>query len=103
MTDRDKVCFKCPLPDCREADPACLLGKGKKEELYIPSPSRPMTIQETATQIRCSTDWLRKEIRKFRSGLPASVPRFFMVGNRYRWDPEDVEAWLASRKQGGTV
>ena len=61
----------------------------------------PWGIKETAGRLGCSQDWLRKEIRKLRRGLPASVPKFFRVGNRYLWDPPDVEAWLASRKQGG--
>jgi hypothetical protein len=104
MTERDKICLECPLPDCREADPGCLRKphpeKGGEEKIHLPG---PLDIKETAGRMRCSADWLRKEIRKFKQGLPASVPRFFMVGNRYRWDPPDVEAWLASKKQGGAA
>jgi hypothetical protein len=105
MTDRD-VCCNCPLPDCRESDPGCLLNpkhnpKKGEEKNYPPG---PWGIEDTAARLGCkSTDWLRKEIRKFKQGLPASVPRFFMIGNRYRWEPEDVESWMESNKQGGSI
>lgn len=108
MTDRDKLCLKCSLPDCLPAHPGCLLmpkkknpEKGGEEKIHLPE---PWGLEETAARLGCkSTDWLRKEIRKLKRGQPASIPRFFTVGNRYHWDPPDVEAWLAARKQGGSV
>lgn len=106
---RDMVCLNCPLPDCQEGTPGCLLepgidGKlGQKGDKEIRPPIQPWGIEKTAERIGNSSDWLRKEIRKFRRGLPASFPRFFRVGNRYHWDPPDVEAWLEARKQGGSV
>lgn len=112
MTSRDRdmdLCQKCPLPDCQEGDPGCLRSHQKhkkktdKADEEIRPLCRPWNIKETAERIGNSTDWIRKEIRKLKRGLPSSIPRFFLVGNRYRWDPTDVEAWLSSRKQGGAV
>ncbi len=104
---RELVCLKCPLPDCREGDPGCLLNPkheiGKENNKEIRTPGRPWTIKDTATRIGCSTDWLRKEIRNLKRGRPASLPRFFTVGNRYLWDPMDVETWIVARKQGGAM
>jgi hypothetical protein len=97
--DRDKVCENCPLPDCRESDPGCLLKKGKTEEILI---SSSWGINETATRLGCkSSDWLREEAKKLKRGEKANIPRFFMIGNRYRWDPADVETWLEVNKIGG--
>ncbi|MHB1286516.1 MAG: hypothetical protein ACYCYP_08155 [Leptospirales bacterium] len=105
---RDMICLNCPLPDCLEGTPECLLepkpeSLEKENDKEIRSPLQPWGIEKTAERIGNSTDWIRKEIRKFRRGLPASIPRFFRVGNRYHWDPPDVEAWLEARKQGGAV
>ena len=105
---RDMICHKCPLPDCLEGASGCLLEEKrknleKKNDKELRPPCQPWGIIETAERIGNSTDWIRKEIRKFRRGLPASIPRFFRVGTRYHWDPEDVENWLEARKQGGAV
>lgn len=103
---RDLVCLECPLPDCRPHDPGCLLSPkhnpNKGEEQIHPS-AGPLDIGETASRLKCSTDWLRKEIRKLKNGHVANLPRFFMVGNRYRWEPEDIEFWIQANKKGGSV
>ena len=103
MTDID-LCQKCPLPDCQESDPGCLLKphpeKGGEEKIHLPG---PLDIKETAGRMRCSADWLRKELRKLKNGHVANIPRFFMIGNRFRWELEDVESWIRANKRGGAV
>lgn len=99
---RDMVCQKCPLPDCLPKDPGCLLtpkhNATKKEKILPPG---PWNIEETASRLKCSTDWIRKEIRKIKNGQVANIPRFFMIGNHYRWEEEDIVSWIKDNKQGG--
>lgn len=104
MTGRDKVCLDCLLPDCLPAHPGCLLRpkKSNKEEEKILPPG-PWGIEDTAARLKCSPDWLRKEIRKLKSGHVVNIPRFFMIGNRYRWEEEDVETWIRANKKGGAA
>lgn len=103
---RDMFCLECPLPDCLPQDPGCLLEETKhnankgEEKIHPPG---PWGIEDTAVRLKCSTDWLRKEIRKLKNGHVVNIPRFFMIGNRYRWEPEDVETWIKDNKQGGSA
>jgi hypothetical protein len=76
------------------------LNKGGEEKI---PPSEPLDIGETAARLKCSTDWLRKEIRKLKNGHVVNIPPFFLVGNRYRWEQVDVEGWIRANKKGGAA
>jgi len=95
---RDMVCEKCPLPDCLPHDPGCLLTPK-----HNANKDGPWGIEKTAARLKCSTSWLRKEIRKFKNGHVVNIPRFFMIGNQYRWEEEDIVTWIKDNKQGGAA
>lgn len=57
LTARERLCFDCPLPECNEADPACLYHKAKP----APAGGRPRW------------EWLRLAVARLSVGQVAEV------------------------------
>ncbi|MFT8638712.1 helix-turn-helix transcriptional regulator [Bifidobacterium sp.] len=58
----------------------------------------------------CDSLWSSERAAEFLGIMPSSLrrwrskhegPAFVRVGNKVRYDPEDVRAWVSSRKEGG--
>ena len=83
MTDHDKVCLDCLLPDCRERDPSCLWKpknrKGKIQEEDIPL---PVGLRIVARKLGVAYETIRFRIKK---GQWDALPKLFRTGPRGDW------------------
>lgn len=93
-SDDIETCQKCPLPDCRESDPGCLLRrerqKGKIGEEDIPLSvglrivARKLGVSYETVRFRIKNRQWHKLPRLFRSG----------PGGDWKCNPADLDAFL---------
>ena len=97
---RDMVCLRCPLSDCREEDPGCLLKskyKNSREEDIL----LPFGLRSLARRMGVAYETIRFRIKK---GQWHKLPRLFRTspGGDWRCNPTDLEDFL-KKMRGGVV
>lgn len=100
MTDRDKLCLECPLPDCQESDPGCLLRKeslkGKIREEDIPL---PVGLKIVARSLGVSYETIRFRVKKRQWN---KLPPLFRTapGGDWKCDPENLAEYIRGNRGG---
>ena len=100
MKDRDKVCCNCPLPDCRESDPGCLLRKeglkGKIREEDIPL---PVGLRIVARKLGVAYETVRFRIKKRQWH---KLPPLFRTapGGDWKCNPKDLDEFVQNMRGG---
>ena len=101
MTNRDKVCFDCPLPDCREADPGCRLKPKKYNSIGEEDTSFPVGLRVVARKLGVSYETIRYRIKKRQWH---KLPKLFRTapGGDWKCYPADLDEFLRTM-QGGAA
>lgn len=100
MTDRERVCFDCPLPDCLEGDPACLLRREDlKRKLGEEDIHLPVGLRIVARKLGVAYETARFRVKKRQWH---KLPRLFRTapGGDWKCNPEDLDEFLR-RMRGG--
>lgn len=99
MTERE-ICQKCPLPDCRESDPGCLLKKkdrkGKISEEDIPL---PVGLRIVARKLGVAYETVRFRIKNKQWD---KLPPLFRTapGGDWKCNPEDLAKYVQKMRGG---
>ena len=97
MTDRDKLCLKCPLPDCFPRDPGCLLKPQKcNREEDIPL---PVGLRIVARKLGVAYETVRFRIKNRQWH---KLPPLFRTGPGGDWkcDPRNLDEFVRKMRGG---
>jgi hypothetical protein len=101
MTDRDKLCLECPLPDCFPQDPGCLLKPKKyNREEEIPL---PVGLRVVARTLGVAYETVRFRIKKAaKDGQWDKLPKLFRTapGGDWKCNPEDLAEFIRKMRGG---
>ena len=96
--NRDFVCQKCPLPDCDESDPGCLL-KPKKYHIREEDIPLPVGLRIVARKLGVAYETVRYRIKMKQW---EKLPKLFRTGPRGDWKCtwEDLEDFIRKTRRG---